>query len=126
MSDEVKNTKMIHLLPPWFDITLSINGHLEKYSLNSGMYAYMLEEEEIDPMNFVEVWIYITENLYEFLLPLTDQIGSIDPDRAKLVSLAVNVLAAPSEVEGAIDCNDCEDSYQDALDHATGEDDEDD
>ena len=126
-SDEVQDVQMVHLLPPWFDITVSINGHLRQYSLPHGMYAHLLDEEDdVDPLNFAAVWIYITANLYQFVLPLTEEFGSIDPDGVKLVALAVNVLAAPSEVAGVIDCDDCEDNYQDALDHAIGEDEDED
>lgn len=126
-SDEIQDVNMVHLLPPWFDVTVSINGHLRKYSLHHSMYSHLLEEEDdVDPLNFAAVWLYITRNLYHFVLPLTEEFGSIDPDRVKLVALSVNVLAAPYDLDGIIDCDDCQDNYQDALDHATGEDEDDD
>ena len=118
--------EIIHLLPPWFHVTLSINGHLETYRLSSRMYSYLMDEKDIDPLNIAEVWTYLSNNLLEFLMSITDEVGPIDPDRAKLIGLTTDLLVAPSATEGIIDCDDCEDGYQDAVEVATGQDEDED
>lgn len=127
---ESPEVEVVHLLPPWFHVTISVNGHLETYKISSQMYSYLLDEQEIDPLNTAEVWSYLSNNLFEFLMSITDEVGPIDTDRAKLVGLTTDLLMAPEGVDGVIDCDGCEDSYQEAVELATGqdeyEDDEDD
>lgn len=118
--------EIVHLLPPWFHITVSINGHLETYRLRSSMYSYLMDEKDIDPLNIAEVWSYLSNNLLEFLMTITDEVGPIDADRAKLVGLTTDLLVAPDGTKGIIDCDDCEDGYQDAVEIATGQDEDED
>ena len=118
--------EIVHLLPPWFHITVSINGHLETYKLSSSMYSYLMDEKDIDPLNIAEVWSYLSNNLLEFLMTITDEVGPIDADRAKLVGLTTDLLVAPDGTKGIIDCDDCEDGYQDAVEVATGQDEDED
>ena len=49
-------------LLPSFEVGVSLNGHIEEFLLSPAFYTQLAEEEEIDPFNFTEIWLYITKH----------------------------------------------------------------
>lgn len=119
----------IHFLLPMFDITVSVNGHLQNYQLSQQAYVDIVEceEGEIDPLNYVQIWSWFNEHVHEFLMDVVSEIGPVDTDNVKLVALQLTVIAGPEGVGEVLDCKDCMDSYNTAFKRAvSGGDEEDD
>lgn len=116
----------VRLLPPWYDFSVSVNGHLRQYSLAPDTYARFLQEEEIDPLNIAEVWLYFSNHLLEYVIQLTEEFGAIDPDGVKLIAVSINAITAPEGVDAVLNCDECTEGYREAISEYTDEGDDDD
>lgn len=115
---------------PTFDVGVSINGHIEEFRLGPAFYVHVVQEEEIDPFNFTELWIYISKHIFAYLLEfdITETTGPVDTDNLRLVSLTINVHLAPGQLEEVVDCEDCVERYREEFlgQVTSGDDDEED
>lgn len=123
---ELPSEEPILVCWPRFDLWASVNGHLTRFELQSGAYQAALEDDEVDAFNYLSLWCYFSKHLPEYLLDVTDVLGPIDPDRVKLISMGLRVITGPDGVDESLDCDDCKERYQFALDHNTEDEDEED
>ena len=115
-------------LLPSFEVGVSLNGHIEEFLLSPAFYTQLAEEEEeVDPFNFTEIWVYINKHIAEYLFEfgITEAAGPIDTDNLRLVSLVINLHVSPRQVREVVDCEDCSEKYEEHLNSRQGQDDED-
>lgn len=127
-SDEVPQNRVTHLLFPIFELTVSINGHLQTFQVTPSAYIDAIEDDEVDSLNYVALWRYFEQNLTRYLLPIADDLGPTDADRIRLIALTIKVLTSPDGIDEVLDCGECMDNYEDAFQRITEteEDDDDD
>lgn len=114
-TEEPRPEPSLHYLFPMFDITVSINGHLENYRIARQAYVDVVEDDDIDPLNYVKLWAWFEEHLHTYLLDVVDETGPVDTDKVKLVALKITVVAGPEGMSDVLDCDDCMTNYRDAL-----------
>lgn len=114
-AEEHRPEPTLHYLFPTFDITVSVNGHLEDYRLSRQAYVDVVEDEDADPLNYVKLWAWFEEHLHTYLLDVVESTGPVDTDKVKLVGLRITVLAGPEGMNDVLDCEGCLDNYRDAL-----------
>lgn len=117
-------------LLPQFVAGVSLNGHIEEFLLSPNFYVEYTQEEDADPFNFTEIWLYVSKHIEEYLFDfgITESKGAIDVDTLKLVSLTVEISLAPAQLRELVDCEGCLEYHDHKLTArlSQGEDDEED
>lgn len=118
MSDEESQTSFLF---PTFEVGVSLNGHIEEFQLSPAFYVHVVQEEEIDPFNFTELWIYISKHIHEYLFDfdITEATGPVDTDKLRLVSLSIHVHLSPPQLREVVDCEDCIENYNETISNRT-------
>lgn len=124
-ADEVPQYKLTHLLFPIFEMTVSVNGHLQTFQVLPSAYIDAIEDDDVDSLNYVALWRYFEDNLTRYLIGVADDLGPVDVDNLRLVALTIKVLTGPDGIEEVLDCDECMDSYETAFRLISGDSDED-
>lgn len=104
-----------HLLFPNFEIGVSLNGHIQDFILGPRVYTDILEDDDVNAFSFPEMWIYISDHIHEFLLDIVGDVGPIDPDTVRLVSLTIHVMSSPENALETVDCDGCAEEYHEKI-----------
>ena len=121
VSEEHNPSPEVSFLFPMFDIAVSVNGHLEEYRLSRQAYVDIVEDDGIDPLNYVQLWAWFEEHLHEYLLDVVQVTGPVDTEKVKLIDLRITIVSGPDRVSDVIDCDGCMEEYQGLLSRATSD-----
>lgn len=99
--------EIVALTYPRLIVGVSVNGHMTFFVLEPDAFTEMVEDEEIDPFNFIEVWVYLSKNIHRYLMSVVSEIGPVDDESVKLLNLKMDIYQQPEVAQEVLTCEDC-------------------